>query len=59
MSSFFGGGSSSSSSPSEMQSRKDAMKDQITRELAVANAQQLINKMNENVSDDPFAAELR
>jgi hypothetical protein len=41
MSSLFG--SSASSSSSDMQARKEQMKQQITQELAIANAQQLIN----------------
>ncbi|ORY34722.1 putative mitochondrial import inner membrane translocase subunit tim13 [Naematelia encephala] len=45
MASLFGG--STSSSP-DMQQRKEQMKMQIQQELAVANAQQLINKINEN-----------
>ncbi|CAD6565419.1 MAG: protein translocase subunit [Tremellales sp. Tagirdzhanova-0007] len=46
MSSLFGSGASSSSS--DMQQRKDQMKQSIQQELAVANAQQLINRINEN-----------
>ncbi|WWD20321.1 mitochondrial import inner membrane translocase subunit TIM13 [Kwoniella shandongensis] len=45
MSSLFGSGASSSS---DMTARKDQMKQQIQQELAIANAQQLINKINEN-----------
>src|SRR4051794_40575358 len=40
MSSLFG---SSASTPSDMQARKEQMKQQISQELAIANAQQLIN----------------
>ncbi|WVN89907.1 mitochondrial import inner membrane translocase subunit TIM13 [Cryptococcus depauperatus CBS 7841] len=43
MSSFF-----SSSANSDVASRKEQMKSQIQQELAIANAQQLVNKINEN-----------
>jgi hypothetical protein len=42
MSSLFGS-SSVSPSGSDMQARKEQMKQQISQELAIANAQQLIN----------------
>ncbi|KAI9638873.1 putative mitochondrial import inner membrane translocase subunit tim13 [Dioszegia hungarica] len=49
MSSFFGGGAASSAgASSDMNARKEQMKQQIQQELAVANAQQLITKINEN-----------
>jgi hypothetical protein len=40
--SFFSG-SSATSAPSDMQARKEEMKQRISQELAVANAQTLIN----------------
>ncbi|RXK36381.1 mitochondrial import inner membrane translocase subunit TIM13 [Tremella mesenterica] len=43
MSTLFGGSGSS-----DMKTRKDQMKQQISQELAVANAQMLLNKINEN-----------
>ncbi|GHJ86580.1 hypothetical protein NliqN6_2982 [Naganishia liquefaciens] len=46
--SFFGGASNPTSSPSDMQARKEEMKQRISQELAVANAQTLINKINDN-----------
>ncbi|WVR08022.1 mitochondrial import inner membrane translocase subunit TIM13 [Kwoniella sp. DSM 27419] len=47
MSSLFGSVASGSGS-SDMAARKDQVKQQIQQELAIANAQQLINKINEN-----------
>ncbi|WVF68250.1 mitochondrial import inner membrane translocase subunit TIM13 [Kwoniella sp. CBS 6097] len=44
MSSLFG----SAAATTDMNSRKEQMKQQISQELAIANAQQLINKINEN-----------
>ncbi|GFZ49649.1 Mitochondrial import inner membrane translocase subunit TIM13 [Saitozyma sp. JCM 24511] len=44
MSSLFGSGGAAP----DMNARKEQMKQQIQQELAVANAQQLINKINEN-----------
>lgn len=41
--SFFGGASNVTSAPSDMQARKEEMKQRISQELAVANAQTLIN----------------
>ena len=41
--SFFSGASNPTSSPSDMQARKEEMKQRISQELAVANAQTLIN----------------
>jgi import inner membrane translocase subunit TIM13 len=35
-----------------MNARKEQMKQQIAQELAIANAQQLINKINDNVGAD-------
>ncbi|OXC67388.1 mitochondrial import inner membrane translocase subunit TIM13 [Cryptococcus neoformans] len=46
MSSFFGSGAASPSN--DMTVRKEQMKQSIQQELAIANAQQLINKINEN-----------
>ncbi|ODN72902.1 mitochondrial import inner membrane translocase subunit TIM13, variant 2 [Cryptococcus amylolentus CBS 6039] len=45
MSSFFGSGAAGTA---DMANRKEQMKQSIQQELAVANAQQLINKINEN-----------
>ncbi|WVQ78925.1 mitochondrial import inner membrane translocase subunit TIM13 [Cryptococcus sp. DSM 104549] len=44
MASLFGSGAPSA----DMNARKEQVKQQIQQELAVANAQQLINKINEN-----------
>lgn len=41
--SFFSGASNVTSAPSDMQARKEEMKQRISQELAVANAQTLIN----------------
>lgn len=45
MSSFFGGGSSAATAAgaSDMLAKKEEMKQRIAQELAIANAQQLIN----------------
>ncbi|ODO08477.1 mitochondrial import inner membrane translocase subunit TIM13 [Cryptococcus wingfieldii CBS 7118] len=45
MSSFFGSGAAGTA---DMANRKEQMKQSIQQELAIANAQQLINKINEN-----------
>ncbi|KAI0059177.1 hypothetical protein BV25DRAFT_1829217 [Artomyces pyxidatus] len=50
MSSFFGGSSSqpsSPSSPADAAARKEAVMNSIRGELALANAQELINKTND------------
>ncbi|WWC65847.1 mitochondrial import inner membrane translocase subunit TIM13 [Kwoniella dejecticola CBS 10117] len=44
MSSLFGSGAAAP----DMAARKEQMKQSIQQELAIANAQQLINKINEN-----------
>ncbi|KAH8080892.1 Tim10/DDP family zinc finger-domain-containing protein [Filobasidium floriforme] len=46
MSSFFSSGNAQTAS--DMQTKKEEVKQRITQELAVANAQTLINKINEN-----------
>ncbi|ORX37699.1 Tim10/DDP family zinc finger-domain-containing protein [Kockovaella imperatae] len=51
MASFFGGGAAGGGGGSgvqDQQQRKDQLKQQIQVELATANAQMLINKMNEH-----------
>jgi len=40
-------GSSSSSTPQDLTAKKNAIMDQVKQELAMANAQELVNKMNE------------
>ncbi|EEB90262.1 hypothetical protein MPER_11551 [Moniliophthora perniciosa FA553] len=47
MSDFFKNPLSSSSSPSDLNARKEAIMNQVRNELAQANAQQLMNNMNE------------
>ncbi|KAK4686820.1 hypothetical protein P7C73_g3314, partial [Tremellales sp. Uapishka_1] len=53
MSSIFGGNAQTAT---DMNARKEQMKLQIQQELAVANAQQLINKINENCFDKCITA---
>ncbi|KAH7912018.1 Tim10/DDP family zinc finger-domain-containing protein [Hygrophoropsis aurantiaca] len=47
MSEFFGLKSSSSATPSDMAMRKEAMMQNVRSEMALANAQELINKAGE------------